>query len=378
MAAKRNAKKKNVKTKPATTKPATRPGGAKVAAKKPGKPKPFDGKRFAFFGEFAVWPRYHGTTPSDLARRRGARLVEYVALADVVVFGDHKGTGRSDAKKAVEKAVAKGAQLEVLDEAQYRELVRVDLKQKSFAFVGGFDCSPEGTGLLESMVTSAGAVTSTVGEQLNYLVVGKRKGPSKIALINQAKKLVEAGAPIEFLDESSFLELVRVDTPAKTSADGTLDFPAFVNRLYGHVDHGRLGRLGRALDMLRSDRFKLFTHLDDAQLVGVVRSQSGSGSVYASWLTPDGAYGCSQPDMEDCMGLQGQVCKHLLVLVVGLVRTNQLPAERGLGWVKSAQGKSPKRNKELCAETFIQYKGAEAGTVDWRPTETVPEDFYAM
>lgn len=366
------AAKKKVKTK---MKPTPKQSPSKAAVKKPIKPKPFAGKDFAFFGEFAVWPRYHGTTPSGLARRRGARLVDDVADADVVVFGDHKGTGRAEAKKAVDKAVAKGAKLEVLDEAQYRELVRVDLKQKSFAFVGGFDCSPEGTGLLESMVTSAGAVTSTVGEQLNYLVVGKRKGPSKIALINQAKKLNEGGAAIEFLDESSFLELVRVDSPTKKSADGTLDFPAFVNRLYGHVDQGRLGR---ALDMLRSDRFKLFTHLDDAQLVGVVRSQSGSGSVYASWLTPEGAYGCSQPDMEDCMGLQGQVCKHLLVLVVGLVRTNQMPAERGLDWVKSAQGKSPKRNKELCAETFIQYKGAEAGTVDWRPTETVPEDFYAM
>ena len=33
---------------------------------------------------------------------------------------------------------------------------------------------------------------------------------------------------------------------------------------------------------------------------------------------------------------------------------------------------------KLCAQTFVQYKGVEAGTVDWRPTETIPEDFYAM
>jgi hypothetical protein len=29
-------------------------------------------------------------------------------------------------------------------------------------------------------------------------------------------------------------------------------------------------------------------------------------------------------------------------------------------------------------EIFIRRKGAEAGEVDWRPTETVPEDYYAL
>ena len=112
--------------------------------------------------------------------------------------------------------------------------------------------------------------------------------------------------------------------------------------------------------------------------MGVVRSQSGSGSVYASWLTPEGRYGCSEPGLTDCMGLQGAVCKHLLVLVVGLVRTGQLPADQALSWVRAARGKRPAKDNTLCAETFIQYKGAEAGQLDWRPTETIPEDFYAV
>jgi hypothetical protein len=28
--------------------------------------------------------------------------------------------------------------------------------------------------------------------------------------------------------------------------------------------------------------------------------------------------------------------------------------------------------------TLLRYKGAEAGEIDRRPTETIPEDFYAM
>jgi hypothetical protein len=67
-----------------------------------------------------------------------------------------------------------------------------------------------------------------------------------------------------------------------------------------------------------------------------------------------------------------------MVLVVGLARTGQITLPQALQWMEATNGKGPKKNDELCAETFIQYKGAEAGEVDWRPTETIPEDFYAM
>ena len=40
-------------------------------------------------------------------------------------------------------------------------------------------------------------------------------------------------------------------------------------------------------------------------------------------------------------------------------------------------GKRPGSDSELAAETFLQYKAAQAGEIDWRPTETIPEDFYA-
>jgi hypothetical protein len=51
---------------------------------------------------------------------------------------------------------------------------------------------------------------------------------------------------------------------------------------------------------------------------------------------------------------------------------------QALQWIHAAGAKNPRKNVELCAETFLQYKGAEAGELDWRPTETIPEDFYAV
>ncbi len=333
------------------------------------------GKRCALFGELAIWPSYHSGDAATVARRYGAEIVDSVDQAEIVVLGDLRGTGRAEAKKKAERRVAKDPKsLQILDEAAFRELVRIDLSGKRFAFTGGFDCSPAGLddGLLARMVAPTGAVVCTeVNAELDYLVVGNRRGVAKVATQNKAEKLNEAGAQIVKLDETAFLELVRVD---KKVAPGELDFAGFVSQLYGNVDEKKLGR---ALDMLRKDRFQLYSKHDSEHLVGVVRSQTSDG-VYASWITPKGHYGCAQPSLDACMGLQGSLCKHLLVLVVGLAQTRQLDLAEMLGWLRLAHKKGPREDTDLCAETFIQYKGAEAGEIDWRPTETIPEDFYAV
>ena len=248
---------------------------------------------------------------------------------------------------------------------------------KRFAFAGGFDCCPAGLDdtMLVKMVEAAGGIATTdIDKTLDYLVVGNRRGEKKIARVNEVKRLVEGGADIAIIDEGKFLTLTRVKTPTDGTG-GELDFPTFISQLYACGDRGKVGR---ALDMLRKDRFQLYANVLPEHLVGVVRSQSGSGSVYASWLSKDGHYGCSQPDLEDCMGLQGSTCKHLMVLVVGLARTNQITMAQALTWMRAAKDESPRKNTTLCAETLIQYKGAQAGEVDWRPTETIPEDFYAF
>jgi len=35
-------------------------------------------------------------------------------------------------------------------------------------------------------------------------------------------------------------------------------------------------------------------------------------------------------------------------------------------------------DKDLMSATFLRYKGAEAGEADWRPTETIPEDYDTL
>jgi hypothetical protein len=47
-------------------------------------------------------------------------------------------------------------------------------------------------------------------------------------------------------------------------------------------------------------------------------------------------------------------------------------------WIAKTADAKPELNKEMMGDVFIRYNGAEAGEMDWRPTETVPEDYYAL
>jgi hypothetical protein len=82
--------------------------------------------------------------------------------------------------------------------------------------------------------------------------------------------------------------------------------------------------------------------------------------------------------LNSCVGLRGSLCKHLLVLIIALVQEGELDPVTIDQWVaKSATAKS-KLNKELMADILLKYRGAEAGKIDWRPMETLPEDYYAI
>ena len=343
-----------------------------------------DGRRVAFFGRFNLWPAYHGGSPMDVAKAFGATVTKDVDdTLDILVLGDKRGTGRSEAKKKAaalhRKRQRKSGELDVppliMNEATFRELVRRDISDSKFTFCGGFDCAPpEMDDLLHGMVTHAGGqVHANVDEQLNYLVVGNRRGKGKTAALRKATELKANGVGIILLDESAFLELVHRETSA--SANDQLSFAGFFGNLHGIANEKKIQR---AMKMLKQETFQLYANNSDSRVAGVVRSQTGSDTVYAPWIESNGRYGCSTIDLSDCMGLQGDVCKHLLVLLLGLVRTDVIDARTTMDWLTKANRKRPSKEGEHAVEAFLQYKGVVAGEIDWRPTETVPEDFFAF
>ncbi|HEY7426321.1 MAG TPA: pentapeptide repeat-containing protein [Gemmataceae bacterium] len=164
------------------------------------------------------------------------------------------------------------------------------------------------------------------------------------------------------------------ETPV-SFAPGSMDFDAFFEQLGYKVEDARLSK---ALAMLKAERFQLFADVKEDVLVGVVKSQSNPGLVYSCRLGADGRFGCCTQNLNACGGLRGSLCKHLLVLVVGLTKAGRLDPATVDAWVNASKQQKPDIDKDAMSETFLRYKGAEAGEIDWRPTETIPEDYYTL
>jgi hypothetical protein len=168
---------------------------------------------------------------------------------------------------------------------------------------------------------------------------------------------------------------------ALRSSDRTVEYwHEFFDRLRATVDPSKLER---ALTMLRAERFQLFAEVHPDHVLGVVRSQSTAKRVYSCRLDEHGNYACCTQNLITCVVSRGSPCKHLLVLVLGLVNAGQLDPETALGWLDAAcrrvvEPGANTPNKDLMAATFLRYKGVQTGEVDWRPTVTIPEDFYAV
>jgi hypothetical protein len=160
--------------------------------------------------------------------------------------------------------------------------------------------------------------------------------------------------------------------PPKT---GTLDFDSFLQNLNNKVE---LARMQKAGSMLKAERFQLFAEVKDDSIVGVVKSQSSADLVYSCRLASDGGFSCCTQNLRPCGGLRGALCKHLLVLIVGLAKAGQLDSATVDHWIDLSRSQKPAIDEDAMSATFLRYKGAEAGEVDWRPTETIPEDFYTM
>lgn len=345
------------------------------------------GKSFAFFGEIRAWPGYHGMGVVSALRARAASVSETLETdLDYVVFGEGRQKGKAAAvRKAQALQEKKGAKFEVLDEAGFIYLMRPKLGGTRFCFAGELGLGQGAAATSpEALIATLGAEFSpNVDADLDFLVVCERRAKGKAAAIKTAVKLREQGAKLRQISEDGFMELLatQAGAPQTESSQGSASpLAELVVALPGITDPKRIKR---ALDMLRKETMQLYVDVDEEHASGIVRSQTGYSNYYSTRLEADGRYSCCDSDLYDCMGMQGKVCKHLLVLMLGLVQSGELRAATARAWMSAANkrkpptGKSGKDMEQLLADTILRYKAAEAGELDWRPTETVPEDFYA-
>jgi hypothetical protein len=336
------------------------------------------GKTFVIIGDMVHWPIAIGGPPEAIIPQRGGILQgKLTAETDYLVLSPARAAGKAKAQKHARKLQEAGARLAVIDDAQLAHLLRPRLDAATFYIAGGFDCAPGGDGPTHprTLVGAVGGVVHEVpGEETQFAVIGDRRAAGKAEAERLIAPLVAAGILVR-LSEAAFLELVALHRPPGKD-DGLSGLFIRLQTLF------ESGKIERALKMLKKERMHLFADVTPGRILGIVQSQR-SNDVYACYLSADGNFGCRMMSLESCMGQGGATgqcrgCKHLLVLVIGLVNEGLLKSSDAEQWLAAATGKGISRDKEMAAEAILKYKGVQAGEVDWRPIETVPEDYYAL
>lgn len=331
------------------------------------------GRRFAFAGQFVGWPRFlDGGGPEAHVRRRGGEIVTRVDDAHYLVVGSKAKKGRAQAVRKAEKLREKGVGPRPLTERDLVHLLRPKLAGRSFLLAGGFSAGLDLEGPA-ALVRAAGGRVAEPGEgAVDFVVVGERRAKGKAEALRRVEELREAGVPFQQLDEEAFLELLAcVGGPH----DAGFDVRALTVQLRTLADPKKVER---SIQMLKRESFHLYTETTDTSIGGVVKSQTQEDAFYACWIEDDGRYACFDGQVEMCWGQSGGLCKHVMVLLIGLAAGGEITPRRAYGWALAASSKRPAEEKQRSAELILRYRGARAGEVDWRPTETVPEDYYTL
>ena len=226
----------------------------------------------------------------------------------------------------------------------------------------------------------AGIATSLKTPVLALLAQVQQMELPDPAQLRAARKAWRAEQEAEKAVRVAAQELRRARAEAKVleafpEAPPVVDAASFLTALRSRVlQHARIDT---ALKMLKKSGFQLYSDVADDALQGVIASQSDPDLIYACRIDAAGEVSCCTQNLNICGGLRGEACKHLLTLLIGLVNAGQVDPQRVDAWLAAARGKKPVLDKDKLGDVFLRYHGAQSGEVDWRPTETVPEDFYA-
>src|SRR5262249_16946041 len=149
-------------------------------------------------------------------------------------------------------------------------------------------------------------------------------------------------------------EKAQINKKVAKSVGKVTDIATFLKALEVRAD---VEKIKKATKMLKAERFKLFNDIAERHLSGVVKSQTDPDLVYACHLKDDGTYACCTQNLNICGGLRGSICKHLLVLIIGLTQAGELDPASIDDWIAKTHKSKPTLDKEVMGEIFIKYKG---------------------
>jgi len=149
--------------------------------------------------------------------------------------------------------------------------------------------------------------------------------------------------------------------------------------VFGNMDQKLRRKITRAINMLRGQRNMLFIKSGKNAIHGIVRSQSHAGTEYATHIGDGGKYYCVSNTLSPCLGLQGAMCKHVILTIIAAAKDGKVDRAALTSWIQAALSQWPRLDETEAVSIFAEYKRGplELG-VDWRQVEVLPEDLVAF
>jgi hypothetical protein len=149
--------------------------------------------------------------------------------------------------------------------------------------------------------------------------------------------------------------------------------------VFGQLSQKVRRKVTRAIDMLRNQRNMLFIKSDTGGIHGIVRSQSHDGTEYATSLGLGGKFYCVSNALHPCLGLQGTICKHVILTIIAAAKDGKVDRAALTSWIQAALQQWPRLDETEAVGIFYEYKKGPAElSVEWRQIEILPEDLAAF
>lgn len=150
------------------------------------------------------------------------------------------------------------------------------------------------------------------------------------------------------------------------------DYPALV-QLLGYVLQPRWSHVA---SHVTAGLAPLWAEVDADRAHAVVPAAVGATTFHACRITRAGRFQCATPDLAPCPDAADGVCRHVVCLVLSLVQREHLSAEDAARWLQRSLAHDAGLDRDALGEVFARY--AETIQADYRPNETLPEDYYAL
>lgn len=111
----------------------------------------------------------------------------------------------------------------------------------------------------------------------------------------------------------------------------------FIKSLEHSLNSMVYGKVDKAISMFKRERNLLYITRESDAISAVIKSQSHPYELeYAIKLNSDGSFFCGTQNLRPCGGLRGQICKHIILALIAVIKSKEATPNELIEWVKKS------------------------------------------